>query len=120
MPSFGVDFDGVVHWYRQGWLDGSIYDEPMPGAFYGLGVLMQTHPVFIFTSRNTQQVADWLLYQSEFDVVAEPAGEILCEFWNEKNRLLVTNRKLPAEAYLDDRAVRFVNWDQALTDLVKP
>jgi hypothetical protein len=27
-----MDFDGVIHKYSKGWLDGSIYDEPMEGA----------------------------------------------------------------------------------------
>lgn len=31
--------------------------------------------------------------------------------------LLVTNGKLPAVAYLDDRALPFVNWDQAMAEL---
>lgn len=29
--------------------------------------------------------------------------------------VLVTDRKLPAIAYIDDRAVRFTNWPDALT-----
>ncbi len=35
-------------------------------------------------------------------------------FWNERGLLLVTDRKLAAEAYIDDRAVRFEDWAQAL------
>ena len=31
--------------------------------------------------------------------------------------LLVTDRKLPALAYIDDRAVRFTTWDQTMQEL---
>jgi hypothetical protein len=68
-------------------------------------------------SRNTQQVADWLFERADFNITWEPPGEAICEFWNDRGRVLITNRKLPAVAYLDDRAVRFESWTQALTDL---
>lgn len=116
--TIAVDFDGVIHAYRRGWADGSIYDQPMPGALDGLRTLMEHDAVFVFTSRNTEQVADWLFERGDFNVTWEPPGESICEFWNDRHRILVTNRKLPATAYLDDRAVRFTNWDQALADLL--
>ncbi|MFC8515514.1 hypothetical protein [Streptomyces sp. NPDC057257] len=115
--TIAVDFDGVIHAYSKGWQDGTIYDPPMPGALEGLRVLMQQDAVFIFTSRSTEQVADWLFERGDFNVEWEPPGESIYEFWNDRHRILVTNRKLPATAYLDDRAVRFTDWDQALTDL---
>jgi hypothetical protein len=43
-------------------------------------------------------------------------GTGLLTFWNPRGQLLVTNRKLAAVAYLDDRAVRFTDWDQALAE----
>ncbi|MEV8042427.1 hypothetical protein AB0P02_01100 [Streptomyces griseoluteus] len=112
--TIAVDFDGVIHAYSLGWCDGSIYDPPMPGALAGLRTLMEHDAVFVFTSRDTQQVADWLFERGEFDITWEPPGEVICEFWNDRDRILVTNRKLPASVYLDDRAVRFTDWDQAL------
>lgn len=113
--TIAVDFDGVIHAYSKGWGDGSIYDEPLPGAFEGLRTLMEYYPVFIFTSRDEREVARWL-YARGFTTCYTWDGP----FWNERGILLVTNRKLPATSYLDDRAVRFVNWDQALTDLSVP
>lgn len=38
-------------------------------------------------------------------------------FWDTRGVLLVTNRKLAARAYIDDRAIRFESWEQALRDL---
>lgn len=128
-----VDFDGVIHWYRRGWQDGSIYDLPMPGAVDGLNQLMAVESVFIHTTREPEQVMPWL-ERLDFDVTIDERCGVcatvgpttdcpLCEgsgvlaFWNERGQLLVTNRKLPARAYLDDRAVHFTGWDKALPDL---
>lgn len=111
--TLAVDFDGVIHRYSKGWVDGSIYDEPIPGSLDGLRKLMEQEAVFIHTTRDERQVALWL----------EVRGFAVCyswdgpPFWNERGILLVTNKKLAARAYLDDRAVRFVNWEQALADL---
>jgi hypothetical protein len=107
-----VDFDGVIHAYSRGWQDGSIYDPPMCGALDGLRTLMALYAVFIFTTRDPCQVAAWLTAHG-FVCRTEHEGE----FWNEQGVLLVTNRKLAAVAYLDDRAVHFEDWDQALADL---
>lgn len=115
--TIAVDFDGVIHAYSKGWADGTIYDPPLPGALDGIRALMERDAVFIFTSRNTEQVANWLFEHGEFNITWEPPGETTCEFWNDRDRVLITNRKLPAVAYLDDRAVRFVDWDQALSAL---
>lgn len=118
MPTICVDFDGVIHAYTKGWHDGTIYDNPLPGALDGLRQLMQHAAIVIHTARNPEQVADWLFENADFNITWEPPGEATCEFWNDQTRLLVTNRKLPALAYLDDRAVRFTTWAQALAELV--
>lgn len=107
--TIAVDFDGVIHAYRKGWQDGAIYDPPMPGALDGLRELMDHDAVFIHTTRDVGQVAGWLLERG-FSTRTGYDGP----FWNERGVLLVTNLKLAATAYLDDRAVRFESWDQAL------
>lgn len=110
--TYAIDFDGPIHWYRRGWQDGTIYDEPTPGALAGLRRVMAVDAVFIHTSRDTDQVAAWLLDRG-FPCRTGFDGK----FWNERGPLLITNRKLPATAYLDDRGIRFLDWDQALTAL---
>lgn len=111
--TIAVDFDGVIHAYSLGWCDGSIYDPPMPGAIEGLHQLLDQEAVFIHTTRDPAQVAEWLTAHG-FTCRTEHNGP----FWNERGELLVTNRKLAAVAYLDDRAVRFTDWDQALAVLI--
>lgn len=144
--TIAVDFDGVIHAYSKGWQDGTIYDEPIPGAFDGLRTLMHHGPVFIHTTREPEQVMPWLEGHG-FDVTIdercgrcggncglqevdadgwpvhtedpcqECKGSGLLVFWNLRGQLLVTNRKLAATAYLDDRALHFTTWPQALAEL---
>jgi hypothetical protein len=39
------------------------------------------------------------------------------DFWAMKGVLLITQRKYPAEAYIDDRGIRFEDWGQVLEDV---
>jgi len=112
-----VDFDGVVHGYSKGWHDGTIYDGPKQGAIEALRVLMGRFAVFIHTTRDVYDVALWL-GRYGFECEAWPALPP-AEFWNTQGVLLVTSRKLPAVAYIDDRAVRFRNWTQTFGELAE-
>lgn len=138
--TIAVDFDGVIHDYHKGWHDGTIYGSVLPGALEALDKLMEKYSVFIFTAREPEAVMPWLEMHG-FDVtIDERCGTCLgkgkltlfneddtpckpCDgsgqlkFWNLRDQLLVTNRKLAAAAYIDDRGIRFENWDQALADL---
>ena len=58
MATVAVDFDGVIHDYKRGWQDGSIYGEFMPGAIRGLSLLMSSYAVFVHTTRNAGQKSD--------------------------------------------------------------
>lgn len=117
IKTIAVDFDGVIHTYERGWADGSIYGDFMPGAMVGLMTLMDQAAVFVHTTRSAKQVARWIERQSGHNIECTTWLAPWRKFWNTKGLLLVTNRKLPAVAYLDDRAVRFVDWDQAMADL---
>ena len=117
MRTVAVDFDGVIHRYSRGWQDGSIYDEPIEGAFSALHLLMKDFAVFIHTTRNPHQVADWIETRSAIPCAAQVNDGM--EFWNVQGELLVTNRKLPAVAYIDDRGIRFTDWNQALADVAR-
>lgn len=117
--TIAVDFDGVLHTYDKGWHDGTIYGDWQPGAVEALSRLMHRDAVFVHTTRNPRQVTRWIEQHSGY------AFECTTRlprtwwgrrkpFWIERGLLLVTDRKLPAVAYIDDRAVRFETWEQAL------
>ena len=71
--------------------------------------------MFVLTSREVEAVLPWLESRG-VDCAAD--GPPYPEFWNDQHQVLVTNRKLPAVAYVDDRAVPFRgDWAQTLAEL---
>ena len=120
VQTVAVDFDRVVHDYTEGWRDGTIYGDFVPGATMAFSKLMRRYAVYIHTTRNPRQVANWIEDRSghAFECEPLPWWKPWRRFWNRQGILLVTNRKLPAVAYIDDRAVRFESWDQALAEVM--
>lgn len=116
VSTVAVDFDGVIHKYGRGWHDGSIYDGPVEGAFDALHELMLVHAVYIFTCRPPLPVANWITEQSGIECVLGNRAARQ-RFWNRRDVLLVTSKKFPAVAYIDDRGIRFENWMQAMGDM---
>lgn len=114
--TIAIDFDGVIHRYSKGWHDGTIYDPPMPGAIDGIRRLQQRYAVYVFTSREIEQVVPWL---DQHGVDCAPDGPPYPVFWPYQDQVLVTNRKLPAVAYVDDRAVPFTTWPNLLDVLAE-
>ena len=103
-----VDFDGVIHLYSKGWQDGSIYDPPVDGAREKLKILVsKDYRVIIFTTRLNPEVNKDINFEK-----------------NKMNKWLVANGfqkgthyhditavKPIAEVYIDDKALRFTNWE---------
>lgn len=153
MKTIAIDFDAVIHKYSKGWQDGSIYDEPVPGAIRAINSLLgQGYSVFVFSTRWPWQIKSWLKDQSnqliyytmsefhdrvytltEWDakyVADEYENQDRLQykvrvipfwkkFWNEKQVLGITRRKLVASVYIDDRALKFDgDWDATIGDLV--
>jgi hypothetical protein len=122
--TIAVDFDGVIHKYGKGWADGTIYDDFVADAMISLLTLMDRDAVFIHTSRNPRQVARWIEKKTSHAIECTTwlprtwYGKRK-KFWNTKGLLLVTDRKLPAKVYIDDRAIRFTSWKDALNQLDK-
>jgi hypothetical protein len=147
VSTVAFDFDGVIHTYENGWQDGTIYGEPVEGIFGLIKYVQTQHAVFVHTTRNPVEVADWVCrkwtqarcvtedlrygqittWHLEVDrciaanapptVIGHNEIQRQVKFWDDHDKILVTNRKLPALAYVDDRAVRFMNPLQALNQL---
>ena len=47
-----VDFDGVIHAYRKGFADGSIYDIPVAGVAAALRKLRKRYFIYVLSSRT--------------------------------------------------------------------
>ncbi len=97
--TLAIDFDGVLHRYSKGWQGGKIYDTAVEGAQTALKKLIDRgYQIVIYTTRaetedDIEEIREWLRLEG-----------FVC--WNCE----ITNRKPPAIAYIDDRAVRFTNW----------
>ena len=98
-----VDFDGVLHRYSEGYKDGTIYDGEKAGAGTAIRKLISSgYEVVVFTARQPEQFKQIRTWLKVF------VGEEYAL------KLEVTNIKPPAIAYIDDRAIRFTNWDDML------
>lgn len=109
MNTVGVDFDGVIHPYTEGWTGSMPADEPpIPGTMIALANLHRAgYRVVVISSRadhleGYEGICAWLKKWS-LDLYVD----------------LVTDRKVGAVAYIDDRAVHFDggNWADALDEV---
>lgn len=81
-----VDFDGVLNEYDD--YEERDLGEPLTGSKEFIKELRKKYKVVILTSRPKEQVIGWLNN-------------------NGFPSMKVTNRKIPAVAYIDDRAIQF-------------
>ena len=62
-------------------------------------------PVFICSTRKPYQIIEWWNKQGFWcEAVRVNDNE---DFWNDTKLIGVTNRKLPAQMYIDDRAYKY-------------
>lgn len=91
------DFDWVIHWYRDGRMDWTIYDEPVPWIKDLIHKLLDEW--FFITICSTRATT--------------PEGKKAIEDWLEKYEfplIPVSWEKPIAAMYVDDRGIRFM-WD---------
>lgn len=95
--TIAVDFDGVIHSYRTPWMGhGVIPDIPVPGAIEWLNEISKSFRVVFHTTRGSCGVgkAAVMMWLRRHGYTATGA-------------ITVTNEKIPAIVYIDDRGYRF-------------
>ena len=106
--NIGVDFDGVIHKNSKGYHDGTIYDEPVEGAREALHRLAEKYTIVMFSAKA----------RTDRGLVNGKTGIELIWKWLEKHDMAqyvskVTAEKPRARFYIDDKAIRFTDWDSA-------
>ncbi len=108
----GIDFDGVIHKCSKGYYDGTIYDEPVEGSYEALERLSADYTIIINTCKakpdrglvngktGTELVWEWLIKHDMAKFISK-----------------VTSEKPRARFYIDDKGVRFTNWNSTLTSM---
>jgi len=108
----GVDFDGVIHACTKGYHDGTIYDDPVTGSYDALEVLSKKYEIIIYSAKA----------RSDRPLVNGKTGIQLIWEWLEKHNMkqfvkAVTAEKPRAIFYIDDRAIRFFDWETCLIEI---
>ena len=110
--NLGIDFDGVIHKNSKGFFDGTIYDDPIEGTKQALKLLSEKYTLICYTAKAKP---DRML------INGKNGTELVWE-WLEKHDFTkyiskVTSEKPRAVAYIDDKAIKFNDWNSCLKDL---
>lgn len=109
-----LDFDGVIHKNSKGFYDGTIYDNPLKGALDSIEELSYDFDLIIYTCKANPKRP----------LVKGKTGIELVWGWLKKHNVSqyikdVTYIKPNAICYVDDKGIKFDNWDSCLITLQK-
>jgi phosphoheptose isomerase len=112
LVNLGIDFDGVIHKNSKGFYDGTIYDEPIDGALKAIRDLSEKFNIIIYTCKA----------KPDRELIGGKTGAELVWEWLEKYSVAeyvddVTSEKPRAVAYIDDKAIKFDDWQSCLKEI---
>lgn len=104
-----IDFDGVIHNDYLGFHDGTIYGDIIDGAKESIINLSKSYNIIIFTAKA----------KPDRPLIDNKTGTELIWEWLKKHELdscikEVTAEKPRALVYIDDKAIRFENWNNTI------
>lgn len=110
--TIAVDFDGVIHSHELGFHDGTIYGTPIEGSLEALKTLASKYKIVLYTAKA----------KADRPLINGKTGIELVWLWLAKYNMdsyiaEVTAEKPRAICYVDDKAIRFLNWEQSLKDI---
>ena len=110
--NLGIDFDGVIHKNSKGYHDGTCYDDPVDGVEEALKTLSEKYDLICYTAKA----------RSDRGLVNGKTGSHLVWEWLVKHGLdkyikSITAEKPRAVAYIDDKGIRFTDWNSCLNEL---
>ena len=104
-----IDFDGVIHKSSKSFHDGTIYDNPIDGVEEALKQLSKDYILIIYTCKANP---DRPLVNGKTGI------ELIWEWLNKYNLSQYINEivygKPNAKYYIDDKGIRFINWNMTL------
>jgi hypothetical protein len=108
-----IDFDGVIHSFELGFHDGTIYGTPIPGSIEAIKKISKKYKIVIYTAKAKK---DRPLINSKTGI--ELVWEWLKKYDIDQYIQEITAEKPRAICYIDDKAIRFIDWNQTLNDLL--
>jgi hypothetical protein len=97
-----IDFDGVIHDYKEGWKDGSIYGNVVDGFFEWAEEAQKDFRLVVYSSRSKvkedkDEMENWL-HNRYLQWKKDEEAKLQLEFSNIKPAAFLT---------IDDRAIQF-------------
>lgn len=108
-----IDFDGFIHSFELGFHDGTIYGTPIPGSIESIKKISKKYKIVIYTAKAKK---DRPLINGKTGI--ELVWEWLKKYDIDQYVQEVTAEKPRAICYIDDKAIRFIDWNQTLNDLL--